>query len=163
MLIFDSPSLSLSLFLSLSLSLPPSPSSLPSQYMSTESQRMVGGVLVGTGLWVGIIFVMRNTLKCLLSWHGWMHASRGSVNWTTRLWMVNQLRATCHHLAIISLPALLTLEFKKAKPVLSVGLLIFSSIPCLIHRQTQCPYIQNVGCLVIVSLPASLFLVHRYW
>ncbi|XP_062318683.1 carnitine O-palmitoyltransferase 1, liver isoform isoform X1 [Osmerus eperlanus] len=59
-----------------------------SQYMSTESQRMVGGVLVGTGLWVGIIFVMRNTLKCLLSWHGWMHASHGSINWSTRLWML---------------------------------------------------------------------------
>ncbi|XP_046907741.1 carnitine O-palmitoyltransferase 1, liver isoform isoform X2 [Hypomesus transpacificus] len=59
-----------------------------SQYMSTESQRMVGGVLVSTGLWVGIIFVMRNTLKCLLSWHGWMHASHGSINWSTRLWML---------------------------------------------------------------------------
>lgn len=59
-----------------------------SRYMSTDSQRIVGGVLVGTGLWVTIIMIMRNVLKCLLSWHGWMHARHGSVSWSTRLWMV---------------------------------------------------------------------------
>uniref|UniRef100_A0A8D0CNX8 carnitine O-palmitoyltransferase n=1 Tax=Sander lucioperca TaxID=283035 RepID=A0A8D0CNX8_SANLU len=44
--------------------------------------------LVGTGLWVTIIMVMRNVLKCLLSWHGWMHAPHGSVSWSIRLWML---------------------------------------------------------------------------
>lgn len=58
--------------------------------MSADSQRIVGGVLVGTGLWVTIIMIMRNVLKCLLSWHGWMHARHGSVSWSTRLWMVRQ-------------------------------------------------------------------------
>uniref|UniRef100_A0A673BLC4 carnitine O-palmitoyltransferase n=1 Tax=Sphaeramia orbicularis TaxID=375764 RepID=A0A673BLC4_9TELE len=47
-----------------------------------------GGVLVGTGLWVTIIMIMRNVLKCLLSWHGWMHARHGSVSLSTRLWML---------------------------------------------------------------------------
>ncbi|XP_035499111.2 carnitine O-palmitoyltransferase 1, liver isoform isoform X1 [Scophthalmus maximus] len=59
-----------------------------SRYMSTDSQRIVGGVLVGTGLWVTIIMIMRNVLKSLLSWHGWMNARHGSVSWSTRLWMV---------------------------------------------------------------------------
>uniref|UniRef100_A0A673BN23 carnitine O-palmitoyltransferase n=1 Tax=Sphaeramia orbicularis TaxID=375764 RepID=A0A673BN23_9TELE len=59
-----------------------------SQYMSTDSQKIVGGVLVGTGLWVTIIMIMRNVLKCLLSWHGWMHARHGSVSLSTRLWML---------------------------------------------------------------------------
>nr|XP_046250359.1 carnitine O-palmitoyltransferase 1, liver isoform isoform X1 [Scatophagus argus]XP_046250360.1 carnitine O-palmitoyltransferase 1, liver isoform isoform X1 [Scatophagus argus] len=59
-----------------------------SRYMSTDSQRIVGGVLVGTGLWVTIIMIMRNVLKCLLSWHGWMYAHHGSVSWSTRLWMI---------------------------------------------------------------------------
>ncbi|XP_034071753.1 carnitine O-palmitoyltransferase 1, liver isoform isoform X1 [Gymnodraco acuticeps] len=59
-----------------------------SQYMCEDSQKIVGGVLVGTGLWVTIIMVMRNVLKCLLSWHGWMHARRGSVPLSTRLWML---------------------------------------------------------------------------
>ncbi|XP_071751239.1 carnitine O-palmitoyltransferase 1, liver isoform [Centroberyx gerrardi] len=58
------------------------------RYMSTDSQRIAGGVLVGTGLWVTIIFIMRNALKCLLSWHGWMYARHGSVSWSTRLWML---------------------------------------------------------------------------
>lgn len=58
--------------------------------MSTDSQRIVGGVLVGTGLWVSIIMIMRNVLKCLLSWHGWMHARHGSVSWSTRVWLVRQ-------------------------------------------------------------------------
>ncbi|CAJ1057386.1 carnitine O-palmitoyltransferase 1%2C liver isoform isoform X2 [Xyrichtys novacula] len=59
-----------------------------SRYMSTDSQKIVGGVLVGTGLWVTIIMIMRNVLKSLLSWHGWMQERHGSVSWATRVWMV---------------------------------------------------------------------------
>ncbi|XP_062245980.1 carnitine O-palmitoyltransferase 1, liver isoform isoform X1 [Platichthys flesus] len=59
-----------------------------SRYISTENQMMVGGILVGTGLWVSIIMIMRNALKSLLSWHGWMHARHGSVSYSTRLWML---------------------------------------------------------------------------
>lgn len=59
-----------------------------SQYMSTDSQKIVGGVLVGTGLWVTIIMIMRNVLKCLLSWHGWMSQRHGTVPYSTRLWML---------------------------------------------------------------------------
>uniref|UniRef100_A0A665U7U0 carnitine O-palmitoyltransferase n=1 Tax=Echeneis naucrates TaxID=173247 RepID=A0A665U7U0_ECHNA len=51
-------------------------------------QRIVGGVLVGTGLWVTIIMIMRNVLKCLLSWHGWMYVRHGSTSWSARLWMI---------------------------------------------------------------------------
>uniref|UniRef100_A0A8C6UP83 Carnitine palmitoyltransferase 1Ab (liver) n=1 Tax=Neogobius melanostomus TaxID=47308 RepID=A0A8C6UP83_9GOBI len=59
-----------------------------SRYMSTDSQKVVGGVLVGTGLWVTIIMIMRNVLKGLLTWHGWMAQRHGSVSYTTRLWMI---------------------------------------------------------------------------
>ncbi|KAG9333491.1 hypothetical protein JZ751_011499 [Albula glossodonta] len=65
-----------------------------SRYMSEDTQRLVGGVLVGTGLWVTIIFIMRNALKCLLSWHGWMYARHGQVSWKTRFWMVSHALAT---------------------------------------------------------------------
>ncbi|XP_029908693.1 carnitine O-palmitoyltransferase 1, liver isoform isoform X1 [Myripristis murdjan] len=58
------------------------------RYMSEDSQKIVGGVLVGTGLWITIIFIMRNALKCLLSWHGWMYSRHGSVSLGTRLWML---------------------------------------------------------------------------
>ncbi|XP_060933026.1 carnitine O-palmitoyltransferase 1, liver isoform isoform X1 [Limanda limanda] len=59
-----------------------------SRYISTDNQMIVGGILVGTGLWVSIIMIMRNALKSLLSWHGWMHARHGSVSFSTRLWML---------------------------------------------------------------------------
>uniref|UniRef100_A0A8K9V6C0 carnitine O-palmitoyltransferase n=1 Tax=Oncorhynchus mykiss TaxID=8022 RepID=A0A8K9V6C0_ONCMY len=49
---------------------------------------VVGGVLVGTGLWVAIFFTMRTALKWLLSWHGWMYAHHGTVSWRTRIWLV---------------------------------------------------------------------------
>ncbi|XP_055754892.1 carnitine O-palmitoyltransferase 1, liver isoform-like isoform X1 [Salvelinus fontinalis] len=59
-----------------------------SRYMSFEKQQVVGGVLVGTGLWVAIFFTMRTALKWLLSWHGWMYARHGTVPWRTRIWLV---------------------------------------------------------------------------
>ncbi|XP_014858371.1 PREDICTED: carnitine O-palmitoyltransferase 1, liver isoform-like isoform X2 [Poecilia mexicana] len=59
-----------------------------SRYMSTDSQRIVGGVLVGTGLWVTIIMIMRSVLKSLLSWHGWMESRHGSLPFGTRLWLL---------------------------------------------------------------------------
>uniref|UniRef100_A0A8C7NJK1 carnitine O-palmitoyltransferase n=1 Tax=Oncorhynchus mykiss TaxID=8022 RepID=A0A8C7NJK1_ONCMY len=58
------------------------------RYMSFEKQQVVGGVLVGTGLWVAIFFTMRTALKWLLSWHGWMYANHGTVSWRTRIWLV---------------------------------------------------------------------------
>uniref|UniRef100_A0A3B3DTF4 carnitine O-palmitoyltransferase n=1 Tax=Oryzias melastigma TaxID=30732 RepID=A0A3B3DTF4_ORYME len=59
-----------------------------SKYMSTDSQKIVGGVLVGTGVWVTIIMIMRNVLKSLLSWHGWMQARHGTMSWSTKLWLL---------------------------------------------------------------------------
>uniref|UniRef100_A0A8C6P2X7 carnitine O-palmitoyltransferase n=1 Tax=Nothobranchius furzeri TaxID=105023 RepID=A0A8C6P2X7_NOTFU len=44
-------------------------------------------VLVGTGLWVTIIMIMRNVLKSLLSWHGWMQSRHGSLTLSTRVWL----------------------------------------------------------------------------
>lgn len=62
--------------------------SVHSRYMSTDSQRIVGGILVGTSLWVTIIMIMRTVLKSLLSWHGWMEERHGSLSWSSRIWMV---------------------------------------------------------------------------
>lgn len=62
--------------------------SVHSRYLSTDTQKVVGGVLLGTGLWVTIIMIMRSVLKSLLSWHGWMYERHGSISWTSRAWMV---------------------------------------------------------------------------
>ncbi|XP_066557225.1 carnitine O-palmitoyltransferase 1, liver isoform isoform X2 [Amia ocellicauda] len=59
-----------------------------SKYMCDQTQRIVGGILVGTGLWVALIYTMRSALKTLLSWHGWMFGLHGKVSKTTRFWML---------------------------------------------------------------------------
>uniref|UniRef100_A0A8B9HFR5 Carnitine palmitoyltransferase 1Aa (liver) n=1 Tax=Astyanax mexicanus TaxID=7994 RepID=A0A8B9HFR5_ASTMX len=58
-----------------------------SRYMSLDTQRTVGGIIVGTGLWVAIIFTMRSVLRSLLSWHGWMTERHGRISWKTRAWL----------------------------------------------------------------------------
>uniref|UniRef100_A0A8B9HCU8 Carnitine palmitoyltransferase 1Aa (liver) n=1 Tax=Astyanax mexicanus TaxID=7994 RepID=A0A8B9HCU8_ASTMX len=57
------------------------------KYMSLDTQRTVGGIIVGTGLWVAIIFTMRSVLRSLLSWHGWMTERHGRISWKTRAWL----------------------------------------------------------------------------
>uniref|UniRef100_A0A8C1DVM3 carnitine O-palmitoyltransferase n=1 Tax=Cyprinus carpio carpio TaxID=630221 RepID=A0A8C1DVM3_CYPCA len=58
-----------------------------SKYVTEEGQRVVGGVLIGTGLWIAVTFVMRNALKYLLSWHGWMFNRHGSLSLKTKIWL----------------------------------------------------------------------------
>lgn len=60
-----------------------------SKYVTEEGQRVVGGVLIGTGLWIAVTFVMRNALKYLLSWHGWMFNRHGSLSLKTKIWLVS--------------------------------------------------------------------------
>uniref|UniRef100_A0A9R1SAX0 carnitine O-palmitoyltransferase n=2 Tax=Cyprinus carpio TaxID=7962 RepID=A0A9R1SAX0_CYPCA len=62
--------------------------SLGIKYVTEEGQRVVGGVLIGTGLWIAVTFVMRNALKYLLSWHGWMFNRHGSLSLKTKIWLV---------------------------------------------------------------------------
>uniref|UniRef100_A0A8C2B2D1 carnitine O-palmitoyltransferase n=1 Tax=Cyprinus carpio TaxID=7962 RepID=A0A8C2B2D1_CYPCA len=59
-----------------------------SKYMSTQKQMLVGGVMVGTGLWIAIIYSMRTVLKGLLSWHGWMFAPHGKITCQIRIWLI---------------------------------------------------------------------------
>ncbi|XP_056307348.1 carnitine O-palmitoyltransferase 1, liver isoform isoform X2 [Danio aesculapii] len=59
-----------------------------SKYITEDGQRIVGGVLVGTGLWIAVTFVMRNALKYLLSWHGWMFNRHGTLSLKTKIWLV---------------------------------------------------------------------------
>lgn len=67
---------------------------LCSKYITEEGQRIAGGVLVGTGLWIAVIFVMRNVLKGLLSWHGWMFGRHGSLSLKTKVWLVSESIST---------------------------------------------------------------------
>lgn len=56
-------------------------------YMSSQTKKVVSGVLFGTGLWVALIVTMRYSLKVLLSYHGWMFAEHGKMSRATKIWM----------------------------------------------------------------------------
>uniref|UniRef100_A0A8B9HEL4 Carnitine palmitoyltransferase 1Aa (liver) n=1 Tax=Astyanax mexicanus TaxID=7994 RepID=A0A8B9HEL4_ASTMX len=88
-----------------------------SRYMSLDTQRTVGGIIVGTGLWVAIIFTMRSVLRSLLSWHGWMTERHGRISWKTRAWLVS----TDQPLIQTERPCLDTLKKNKKKKTESFG------------------------------------------
>lgn len=49
-----------------------------------------GAVAVfSTLVWFVKIFVMRYTLKALLTYHGWMFEPRGKMSLLTKIWLVN--------------------------------------------------------------------------
>ncbi|XP_072889718.1 carnitine O-palmitoyltransferase 1, liver isoform-like isoform X1 [Hemitrygon akajei] len=56
------------------------------RYMSHHGQTLVSALLFATGLWLALIFVMRQILKALLSYHGWMFEEHGKVSTTTKVW-----------------------------------------------------------------------------
>ncbi|XP_075693816.1 carnitine O-palmitoyltransferase 1, liver isoform isoform X3 [Rhinoderma darwinii] len=56
-------------------------------YMTSQTQKIVSGVIFGTGLWVSLIAAMRYSLKKLLSYHGWMFEEHGNLSKSTRVWM----------------------------------------------------------------------------
>uniref|UniRef100_A0A8C2S8H2 Carnitine O-palmitoyltransferase 1, muscle isoform n=1 Tax=Capra hircus TaxID=9925 RepID=A0A8C2S8H2_CAPHI len=55
--------------------------------MSSQTKKVVSGVIFGTGLWAALIVTMRYSLKVLLSYHGWMFTQHGSLSRTTKIWM----------------------------------------------------------------------------
>nr|XP_025142638.1 carnitine O-palmitoyltransferase 1, liver isoform isoform X2 [Bubalus bubalis] len=55
--------------------------------MSSQTKKVVSGVIFGTGLWVALIVTMRYSLKVLLSYHGWMFTQHGRLSRTTKIWM----------------------------------------------------------------------------
>ncbi|XP_069764295.1 carnitine O-palmitoyltransferase 1, liver isoform-like isoform X1 [Narcine bancroftii] len=54
--------------------------------MSHHGQNIVSALLFATGLWLALIFVMRQILKTLLSYHGWMFEEHGKQSTTTKIW-----------------------------------------------------------------------------
>ncbi|XP_041053357.1 carnitine O-palmitoyltransferase 1, liver isoform-like isoform X1 [Carcharodon carcharias] len=57
-------------------------------YLSNQSESILSGLLFGTGLWVALVFTMRQTLKLLLSYHGWMFIEHGKPSPSVKIWML---------------------------------------------------------------------------
>uniref|UniRef100_A0A8D3E5V9 Carnitine O-palmitoyltransferase 1, muscle isoform n=1 Tax=Scophthalmus maximus TaxID=52904 RepID=A0A8D3E5V9_SCOMX len=48
---------------------------------------LLSAILFATGLWLFLIYLLRYTLKALLSYHGWIFESHGKMSTSTKVWL----------------------------------------------------------------------------
>lgn len=58
-----------------------------SSYMSEQTRTVMSAILFATALWLLLIYILRYTLKALLSYHGWIFESHGKMTTSTKLWL----------------------------------------------------------------------------
>lgn len=56
--------------------------------MSVQTRAVLSAILFATGLWLFLIYLLRYTLKALLSYHGWIFESHGKMSTSTKVWLV---------------------------------------------------------------------------
>ncbi|XP_042200963.1 carnitine O-palmitoyltransferase 1, liver isoform isoform X2 [Callorhinchus milii] len=54
--------------------------------LSHQGQNIMSALLFATVLWLALIYMMRQILKTLLSYHGWMFEEHGKASNMTRIW-----------------------------------------------------------------------------
>uniref|UniRef100_A0A8B9IGA4 Carnitine O-palmitoyltransferase 1, muscle isoform n=1 Tax=Anser cygnoides TaxID=8845 RepID=A0A8B9IGA4_ANSCY len=59
-----------------------------SQLLSYESRTVVSAVLFSTGVWLSAVLLFRQTMRLLLSYHGWMFEPHGKMSRSTKIWVV---------------------------------------------------------------------------
>lgn len=62
---------------------------LSRDYMSVQTRAVLSAILFATGLWLFLIYLLRYTLKALLSYHGWIFESHGKMSMSTKVWLVS--------------------------------------------------------------------------
>uniref|UniRef100_A0A4W6DP22 Carnitine O-palmitoyltransferase 1, muscle isoform n=1 Tax=Lates calcarifer TaxID=8187 RepID=A0A4W6DP22_LATCA len=61
---------------------------LPQRSESSPTVQLVlSAILFATGLWLFLIYLLRYTLKVLLSYHGWIFESHGKMSTSTKVWL----------------------------------------------------------------------------
>ncbi|KAM7178447.1 carnitine O-palmitoyltransferase 1, muscle isoform 1-T9 [Macrochelys suwanniensis] len=61
---------------------------LPScRYLSFQHRTLLSAALFSTGVWLSGILLCRQSLKLLLSYHGWMFEPHGKMSRSTRVWL----------------------------------------------------------------------------
>ncbi|KAM9753752.1 carnitine O-palmitoyltransferase 1, muscle isoform [Menidia menidia] len=58
-----------------------------SGYLSVQTRAVLSAMLFATGLWLFFIYLLRYTLKALLSYHGWIFESHGKMSTSTKVWL----------------------------------------------------------------------------
>lgn len=59
-------------------------------YQTPQTQALLSMAIFSTGVWVLGIFFFRQTLKLLLSYHGWMFEMHGQTSYFTKVWAVSR-------------------------------------------------------------------------
>ncbi|XP_068787226.1 carnitine O-palmitoyltransferase 1, muscle isoform isoform X2 [Struthio camelus] len=57
-----------------------------SRFLSFQSRTIVSAALFSTGVWLSAVLLFRQTLKLLLSYHGWMFEPHGKMSRSTKIW-----------------------------------------------------------------------------
>ncbi|XP_059916144.1 carnitine O-palmitoyltransferase 1, muscle isoform [Gadus macrocephalus] len=60
---------------------------LPRGYMSVQTGKVLSAILFATLLWLFLIYLLRYSLKALLSYHAWIFESHGKMSSSTKLWL----------------------------------------------------------------------------
>ncbi|KAM6436351.1 carnitine O-palmitoyltransferase 1, muscle isoform 1-T2 [Liasis olivaceus] len=56
-------------------------------YFSLRQQTLLSALLFSTGVWLAGIWLRRQMLKLLLSYHGWMFEPHGKTSFSTKVWV----------------------------------------------------------------------------
>lgn len=67
--------------------------------MSVQTRAVLSAILFATGLWLFLIYLLRYTLKALLSYHGWIFESHGKMSTSTKVWLVSVSCVFVSHLS----------------------------------------------------------------
>uniref|UniRef100_A0A8C5DBB7 Carnitine O-palmitoyltransferase 1, muscle isoform n=1 Tax=Gouania willdenowi TaxID=441366 RepID=A0A8C5DBB7_GOUWI len=57
------------------------------QCLCSQSRAVLSAILFATGLWLFLIYLLRYSLKALLSYHGWIFESHGKMSTSTKVWL----------------------------------------------------------------------------
>ncbi|XP_053055573.1 carnitine O-palmitoyltransferase 1, muscle isoform isoform X1 [Acinonyx jubatus] len=93
-------------------------------YRTPQTRALLSMAIFSTGVWMMGIFFFRQTLKMLLSYHGWMFEMHGQTSHFTKVW------AFCVRLLSSRRPMLYS--FQTSLPKLPVP-----SVPATIHRYLE--------------------------
>ncbi|XP_019712682.1 carnitine O-palmitoyltransferase 1, muscle isoform [Hippocampus comes] len=56
-------------------------------YLSVQTSAVLSAVVFASALWLFLIYLLRYTLKALLSYHGWIFESHGKMSTSTKVWL----------------------------------------------------------------------------
>lgn len=59
-------------------------------YWTPQTRALLSTAIFSTGVWMMGIFLFRQTLKFLLSYHGWMFEMHGQTSHFTKIWAVSR-------------------------------------------------------------------------